>query len=77
MLDIEELIHLSDVPSHLPVSPRTGRPLHIETIRRWVCTGAVDGIQLECVRLPGGTFTSVQAIDRFVRKVDKALAVPA
>ena len=79
MLDLdsnEQLIPLCDVPQHLPPSPRTGRPLHVETIRRWVAAG-VFGVRLEVFRLPNGTYTSLEAIKRFMDEVNVARSVPA
>lgn len=48
-----------------------GRSPHIATVWRWIKRG-VSGIRLESIRLPRGTVTSSQAIDRFLAALNDA-----
>lgn len=59
MIDIEseKLITLSQACKRIPSNP------HISTLHRW---RAWKHNPLECIRYGGRTFTSVQAIERFV-----------
>ncbi|MGC8553533.1 MAG: DUF1580 domain-containing protein [Phycisphaerae bacterium] len=48
----------------LPSSARTGEPMHIATIHRWVSAG-IRGVRLEVVRCGGALCTSREAVERF------------
>ncbi|NNM84739.1 MAG: DUF1580 domain-containing protein [Phycisphaerales bacterium] len=48
----------------LPPSSRTGTPLHLCTIHRWVTAG-IRGVRLEVVRCGGSLATSREAVERF------------
>lgn len=65
MIDIESetLVPVGDVPRSLPPR-RSGRPLHVSTVYRWILRG-VRGIRLEAIRIGGTTYTTVEAIQRF------------
>ena len=67
MIDIarEQLISLHEVPTILPPRP-SGKRLHISTIYRWVQRG-IRGIRLEVVKVGGTTYTSREALQRFVQ----------
>jgi len=59
----EQLIALRDLPARLP--RRNDRRIHLSTLYRWISQGA-RGRTLESVRLGGITYTSVEAIERFM-----------
>ena len=82
MIDLatEKLVALRDVPRQLPPRP-TGRRLHISAVYRWIQHG-VRGNRLECIRIGGTTYTSVEALQRFAdglsrRKPDPPLLANA
>lgn len=60
----EELIELKQVTHRLPRRPN-GRRVHIATIYRWV-NGGVQGHRLEAMKIGGTTYTSLEAMERFV-----------
>lgn len=62
-LQTEQLIPLRDVPRRLPVRPN-GKKLHISAVYRWASRG-VRGVKLETTRIGGGTYTSIEALQRF------------
>ena len=61
----ENLILFSDLPKHIP-----GRP-HISTCYRFRLHGS-HGVKLETIKVGGRRFTSLQAIDRFIKKATAA-----
>ena len=65
----ETVISLKEARKLLPKSPRS-KSISIPTFYRWIQKGikAKDGTQvkLEIVKIGGSTFTSQQAIQRFV-----------
>lgn len=63
----ERLIRLADVPKLIP-SNRDGKKIHISTVFRW-CRPGLRGIRLECVKIGGASFTSHEAVERFVAKL--------
>ncbi len=67
MIDLlrESLISLHDIPRILPARPN-GKRLHVSAIYRWVQRG-IRGIRLEVVRVGGTTYTSREALQRFVQ----------
>ena len=67
MIDIEreQLLALHDVPKLLPPRP-SGKRLHISAVYRWAQRG-VHGIRLEIIRVGGTTYTSREALQRFVQ----------
>jgi hypothetical protein len=70
MIDIEKehLIPLKDGGKRIP--GRAGKPVSRATLWRWALTGR-QGVRLETVLL-GGRFTSIEAIARFVAKLNDA-----
>jgi Protein of unknown function (DUF1580) len=54
----------------LPCLPprRGGARLHVATLHRWRAKG-LRGVRLESVRLGGGWYTSVQALERFFERL--------
>lgn len=60
----ERLIALCDLPDLLP--KRNGRPISRSTISRWIRHGSGGGWRLESVQLGGLTYTSVEAVQRFM-----------
>jgi hypothetical protein len=75
MIDIarEQLISLHDVPKVLPPGP-SGKRLHISAIYRWAQRG-IRGTRLEVVRVGGTTYTSREALQRFVQPAEIAKPV--
>lgn len=65
----EELIPFRLVPKHLPKRTR-GRPVHISAIYRWATRG-IRGVRLECLQLPGGRYTSPEALNRFFLRLSR------
>jgi hypothetical protein len=59
----ETLVSFSEAPNHIP-----GRP-HISTIHRWRLRG-VRGKRLETLLRGGRRYTSLEAIQRFLRLDD-------
>lgn len=72
----ETLIPLSRVSALLPVSARSGRRFHVETVRRWATEGC-RGVVLETLRLPAGRYTSPAAITRFLQELNAREEIPA
>jgi hypothetical protein len=73
MIDIlnEKVIRLEDVRNYLP-SSRKGKYLSRTLCSRWATSG-VNGVVLETVRIGRrARFTSVEAIERFVRAQNQA-----
>ncbi len=68
MIDIteESLIPLSEVAAYVP-SSRPGKRLNVATVWRWATAG-VGGHRLETVKVGGSTYTSVEAVKRFVQQ---------
>jgi len=64
----ESLIRLSEVSRLLP--PRSnGRLVGTSTVHRWVLKG-VRGVRLETVNAPWGRVTSVEAVRRFLDRLN-------
>lgn len=53
----ERLVRLTEAAKHIP-----GRP-HVATLWRWAQR---QSNRLECIRVGGRMFTSIEAIDRFI-----------
>jgi uncharacterized protein DUF1580 len=70
MIDLsnERLVALREAAKHLP--PCRGRRPHIATLYRWASRGFA-GEQLETCRIGRTRFTSVEAIERFVRRINE------
>jgi hypothetical protein len=60
----ERIISLREVPKHLP-SRLPGKKLSCATVWRWAMR---TNNPLETFSTPGGRFTSVEAIDRFIER---------
>lgn len=60
----ERIIPLRDVPEHLP-SRIPGKKLSFATVWRWALRPK-DPLETFCT--PGGRFTSLEALDRFVER---------
>ncbi len=64
----EQLVTLGQGARHFPPR-RAGRPVHASTLYRWHRRGVQVGDRryfLEAARLPSGTVTSIEAIQRFI-----------
>lgn len=59
----EDVFPLSAAPDRLP-RRRGGKKIHRATIYRWVKDG-LNGVRLETLRLGGGLYTSMEALQRF------------
>lgn len=70
MIDLasEHLIPLTDAPKHLPT--RHGRKIHRATVFRWALKG-LQGDHLETIKVGGARYTSVEALMRFVQRVQQ------
>jgi hypothetical protein len=58
---------------------RSGKPVHAETIRRWVTVGCqtpAGPVRLEAVRLGSRWITTREAIGRFMRRLTQAQETP-
>jgi hypothetical protein len=75
MIDIfgEELLTLSQAARSRPGS-RNGRPTHPSTPYRWAVRG-IRGHRLEVVRIGGTLYTSRQALQRFVERLNETPVV--
>jgi Protein of unknown function (DUF1580) len=60
----ERVISLREVPKHVP-SRVPGKRLSQATVWRWALR---PNHPLETFRTPGGRFTSIEAIDRFIER---------
>jgi hypothetical protein len=60
----ERVISLREVPKHVP-SRVPGKRLSQATVWRWALR---PNNPLETFRTPGGRFTSIEAIDRFIQR---------
>lgn len=76
ILDLPEAAKLSPFRNH-----KTGRPAGLASLYRYIQRGArsVNGsrIRLETIRTPGGTRTSREAVERFIRALSNPDAAPA
>lgn len=64
----ERLIRLNEVRNLLP--PRSGgRKIGLATIYRWTNKGS-HGVRLEYARVPWGRVTSVEAVERFIARLN-------
>lgn len=68
MIDMERepLITLAQATAYVP--QRRGKKVHVTTLWRWVKLG-YHGIHLDALKAPGGWFTSVAAVQRFLAAV--------
>lgn len=64
-IDTEELLTFAQAATLFP-SPRTGKPIALNTLYRWASKG-YDGIVLESVKLGRHRLTSREAVKRFAR----------
>ncbi len=62
--DKEQLITVADAGASLPVTVAAA------TVRRW-CTLGVDGIVLDTYRIGGNRYTSKEAVERFLAKLNE------
>ncbi len=69
MIDIqsETVIPLTKAAKRVP--SRNGRTVHVSTIWRWTMRG-VHGIKLESLLVGGTRCTSVEAIGRFIQRLN-------
>lgn len=63
----EQLITFADAVASLPV------PIATATMRAW-CTLGVDGVVLESCRIGGNRYTSKEAVERFLAKLNEQKA---
>jgi hypothetical protein len=63
----ESLIALADLPELLPAPSRPSP----RTVRRWTTHG-ITGIKLEAVRIGGELYTSREAFQRWIERVNAA-----
>lgn len=63
----EHVIRLNRVP-HLPPPASSGRRVGISSVYRW-CDRGVRGVRLEYAHAPWGRITSVEAVERFLRRL--------
>jgi len=81
-LEADEFLTLKQAAS-LPLfrSPRTGRPINVAQLYRWVQRGAraIDGsrVRLQAVKLPGGLRVSRAAIRLFIEQLNRPVAPPS
>lgn len=68
MIGAEKLVTLSEATAFLPKIH--GRKIHASTLWRWSIRG-IGGVHLECRRLGGRLFVSVESLDRFADQVAK------
>jgi uncharacterized protein DUF1580 len=71
MLDItrEQILSLNDAAKMLPVA-RNGKKPHIATLYRWASRG-FRGTRLETCRVGRTRFTSIEALERFIRSINE------
>lgn len=71
MIDVERetTIRLIDARKLTWLKGRGGQRLSLDSLRRWSLKG-LRGVVLETVRLGGTTFTSVEAIRRFLERLN-------
>lgn len=62
----EHVIHLRDVPKHVK-SRMSGKKMAVATAWRWALDKK-NPYPLETFKTPGGRFTSIEAIDRFLER---------
>jgi hypothetical protein len=76
----EEMFPLPVVRKFLPVSSRTGKPVHPSVIFRWIRYGlkARDGgkVHLEALKCGGSLCTSREALDRFFAELTRRASIP-
>lgn len=70
-VSIEELIPLAKAGRF--VNPSC--PPHVATIWRW-CLRGVAGVTLESVKIGGSRFTSKEAVERFIHRLNTPGSVP-
>jgi hypothetical protein len=71
---LKDLIPLSQVPSRLPISQRTGEPIRADTVQKWARRGC-HGVKLEATRVGGVLYTSEGALDRFIGQLNRKVEV--
>ena len=60
-IETERMVPLAQSPKHIPGRPNASTPY------RWATVGVRGGIRLETVVVGGKRFTSIEAIQRFIR----------
>ena len=70
----EDPIPIRKAPEHFPRQPN-GKKINIATVYRWVRPGATvksgtDRVRLEVWKVGGRSYTTVQAIKRFIRRLN-------
>jgi hypothetical protein len=79
-LSAETALSLADIPKRLPRG-RRGRPVHLSTPLRWILQGAKgpngEVVRLEAVRLGGRWITTIEALNRFTRRLTPDLEAAA
>jgi hypothetical protein len=68
ILSGETLLRLHQVPDLLPRN-RNGKKVGLASVYRWTDRG-VRGIRLEYIRAPWGRVTSIEAVERFLQRLN-------
>lgn len=69
LLDAPQTLRTLSVARHWV--PHDGKPISTATMFRWASRGC-QGVTLQVLRTPRGTFTSQDAINEFLRRVDQS-----
>jgi hypothetical protein len=67
---LKDMIPLSQIPSRLPLSQRTGEPIRHDTVQKWTTRGC-RGVKLEVTRVGGSLYTSEEALNRFIGQLNR------
>jgi hypothetical protein len=67
----EALLSLSAAAKRLPKGP-DGKPIHPNTVGRWIHKG-IQGVHLEGLRVGRKRYTSIEAIQRFLEAITRAV----
>ena len=67
-IDKEKLVTFAQAAKLVP--SRTGRTLHVTTIHRWASAAGARGVRLESVLVGGTRMTTVEAVQRFVDRLN-------
>lgn len=62
----EDLVTLRQAAKLVPSNH--GKSIHISTIHRWISRG-VGGVRLESVAIGGRRYTSINAVERFIKRL--------
>ena len=65
----EEMLTLAEAAKLLPRG-RSGGPIHVATLHRWSAGHNKFGARLETVRIGGVRYTSREALERFIAKLN-------